>query len=112
MSTPCFTDLSLHLSPATPGSSDVPSVHRALLEQRTAEGRRLLGGALRAKKMFSVIAGGAHVATDEFYIDSDDQDIVLEYVLNDTEPRKSNGGFETKKKRNNINLGRAVSFSS
>ena len=110
MSTLCLTDLLLHLSPATPGASDVLSVHRALLEQRTAEGHRLLGGALHAKKMFSVIAGGAHVGIDELYTDFDDQGIMLEYVFNEIEKRKSNGGFETKKKRNNINLGGAVSF--
>ena len=50
MSTLCLTDLLLYLSPANSGASDVPSVHRALLERRTGEGRRLLEGALRAKK--------------------------------------------------------------
>ena len=84
MSTLCLTDLLLHLSPTNPGASDVPSVHRPLVEQRTAEGHRFLGQPY-AKKMFSVIAGGAHVGTDELYIDSGDQCIMLEYVFNETE---------------------------
>ena len=40
-------------------------------------------------KMFSVIVG-----TDELHIDSDDQGIMFEYVFNETEPSKCNGGFE------------------